>query len=127
MKKYLIMFLLAFMPATAHAEHWSSLGDSDTGERLIVDLDTMTFENDDGIILVSGNFKLFGDEASLVSASIDQKYCKDGEGPLMLSNVKGKKVYTTLFYSIKGTKMYDFIGKSLCDYYTAQQHANAAN
>ena len=126
--KKLFYILLFFVTTTIDlstpvvAEHWSYVGDSDDNVRLLVNTDAFQHQIQDGDVRIMGKFSMYGNHTKFLDAAIYKKWCDQGEGPISLIemdlNNKPIGVPLNLFYSFKGEKIYDTIGRSLCQYYS---------
>lgn len=118
--KSLAAILLLTFSTPVMAETWSGVGDFTNDQRLLVDLDSLTYANEDGTVVITGAFKFFGSNY-VANALIDQKSCAPGEGPLAMTHGKQVDKY---FFDIRAKKVYDYMGRVLCDYYAEQQAKN---
>lgn len=119
MKKLLIASLLALSSLGAYAERWVPVIDGNSGNRLIVDVDSFTTSVDEGTVYLVAIFRIVtnGEMGTDMVFLTDSGNCRGMSGTLFhRSKASGKwETVQKWWWSKHGTKLYDSAGETLCD------------
>ena len=123
MKRILIALSCVLAMATASAENWSLVKESNQGARMLVDIDSFTLDAkaDDGTPLIAAKFR-YVYNGNILDPFVFVTYqasCTNNNGAMYSRSFKNNEWVTTETYwwSASSERMYDHAGKFMCDVY----------
>ena len=119
MKKGLLALSLACAAMAAQAENWIMIQETDTGARLLVDVDSYkAIKGDNGAPFAAALFRFFkdGEAGEPFAYVVDTASCKNMNGTVYSRILENNKWVTSgkYWWSKNGNKMYDSGGEILC-------------
>ena len=121
MNKLLILVATMLVTTAAQAETWKMIVDSDTGSRLVIDVDSIVIDgytkpNGQDGTRIHATMATITDEGDIPFRSvIDADECLTQQGGRLV-NVYADNSTNSYFWSMSGQKMYDAQGQWLCAY-----------
>lgn len=120
MKVSTAALVLSLFATPASATNWqyvSDVGDN-SGDRLLVDKDSIKIRTNDGVETIGAKFMFFNQPKTEANAFVLTQDCETNKmaGELWLFG-SYIKVVKRLFWSNEGSQLYDRMGATLCSYY----------
>jgi hypothetical protein len=133
MKRVLAMLAMTCAFSVAQAESWILVQESDSGSRLLVDVDSYKrdIKGDDGTTFAGALFRFFikGEAGAPFAFLVETESCKSMNGQLISRKWENGKWVTTekYWWSKDGNKMYDSGGTLLCGAYNQSKTTTETN
>lgn len=115
MKKFALALAALTISASAFAADWRQLSETQDGSKLLVDLQSLSFQPSNGINFTGALFQFVPGDG-VFAYVIESDACAKGEGRLSYLLRENNEWVTkqTYWYNVKGSRMYDIAAMVLC-------------